>query len=622
MAADGEKLHRSITADRWCVSKEDLYFLRKEILSAVKSGQIHPTDLDPFDPADEQIGPNLYTVNELYIKPVTHAAGNCSWALMRNPQGLGPCDLFITHAWQEGVYELIDKVLSCWPRKRTAAFICILANPQNLDIGDMIQDPMTSPFALALLSAPDMLVIPNHSCSIYCRLWCVFEAYLGFKLDKTIFEASAPLRMYDVLRAFRIPVLFWLLGLLLGGFIAIFFGEDIEAEHWFNNYVNLPIALVATSTLSISFLMQPGKQRLRCVSFGALFCGLHAVLTPLVTSGTSLEAVESWNLHLNWSASEVVLHCLEGSLIFACLCSQVDHLRLQRHLDGRAQLSNGYTGSTQDATCSSPADDMRIRKEIRDQLAAVDNTVHILMHSGMSTRSLRELGKRGIDISHGGFVPVSAALAFGLAWFLWLLGVWRPGIAHVTQWQDFQYVWAWEDLPMLLLGGMIPCLRRDARAFAVLALVKLIYPFAVVDVVLTSAFTSSNMTSVLSVCTVHLNSLVLGICVAGPRHVARIPVCGTRIARAILEPCSCMRFSKAEATVHASDLQEESQNKQLDKGLVGSPPTLRLDSDLAEKDLVGSATFVSAQRDLQSLPSPLRRSTSHRGAMSGLPDMV
>eukprot|EP00931_Biecheleriopsis_adriatica_P116491 TRINITY_DN9212_c0_g2_i1.p1 TRINITY_DN9212_c0_g2~~TRINITY_DN9212_c0_g2_i1.p1 ORF type:complete len:614 (+),score=84.25 TRINITY_DN9212_c0_g2_i1:198-1844(+) len=530
----------------------------------------------------------MYTVNELYIKPVTHAAGNCSWALMRNPQGHGPCDLFITHAWQEGVFELIDKVLTSWPRKRTAAFICILANPQNLDIGDMIRDPMTSPFAVALLSAPDMLVIPNRSCSVYCRLWCVFEAYLGFKLDKTIIEASAPLRMCDIFRAFRLPVLLWLLGLVLGVAVAISFRENIEAESWFNTRINLPLAVIATLHVSLSFLMQPGRQRLCCVSAGAFFFGLHAVLSPLVTFATPLERVQSWNLNLNWLSSEVVLYCLEGSFFFACLCSQVDHLRLQRHLDGRAQLRNGYTGSTRDAVCSSPADDASIRTEISDQLADVDHTVHILIHSGISTHALRELGKRGVDVSHAGFLPVSAARAFALTWFMWLLGVWRPGIAHVRQWQDFHHIWAWANLPMLLLGGIIPCLRRDARVFADLAILKLIYPFAVVDMVLTSTITSPEMISVLSVCSVHLNSLVLFICIAGPRHVCRIPVVGTRIARAILEPCTCIRASKAESNVHASDLQRESKTKQLDVSLVGSPLTVHIDSDLAEEDLVQS----------------------------------
>lgn len=38
---------------------------------------------------------------EQYIKPVTLQAGKVSWALMQHPHGLD-CDLFISHAWQEG----------------------------------------------------------------------------------------------------------------------------------------------------------------------------------------------------------------------------------------------------------------------------------------------------------------------------------------------------------------------------------------------------------------------------------------------------------------------------------------------------------------------------------------
>ena len=38
---------------------------------------------------------------EQYIKPVTLQAGKVSWALMQHPDGLD-CDLFISHAWQEG----------------------------------------------------------------------------------------------------------------------------------------------------------------------------------------------------------------------------------------------------------------------------------------------------------------------------------------------------------------------------------------------------------------------------------------------------------------------------------------------------------------------------------------
>ena len=31
-----------------------------------------------------------------------------------NPEGL-QCDIFVTHAWAEGVFEFVDKVLRAWP---------------------------------------------------------------------------------------------------------------------------------------------------------------------------------------------------------------------------------------------------------------------------------------------------------------------------------------------------------------------------------------------------------------------------------------------------------------------------------------------------------------------------
>ncbi|CAJ1435608.1 unnamed protein product [Effrenium voratum] len=104
-------LHRSVPADRWCVTYWDLDFLCQEVLSALGRGEIQP---GPDDDASEAYGPSIYTVTEQYIKPVTKEAGKMSWALMRNPDGL-QCDLFISHAWQEGVFEFLTKVKHGWP---------------------------------------------------------------------------------------------------------------------------------------------------------------------------------------------------------------------------------------------------------------------------------------------------------------------------------------------------------------------------------------------------------------------------------------------------------------------------------------------------------------------------
>jgi len=115
-----------------------------------------------------------------------------SWALLRNPAGL-KCDLFVTHAWIEGIFELIDKLLSSWPRGKNACYVCALSNPQNLNIAELIKTPKDSPFALCLKSASIMLVVPNHHGSIYSRLWCVYEAWFACELEKVILTAVPPI---------------------------------------------------------------------------------------------------------------------------------------------------------------------------------------------------------------------------------------------------------------------------------------------------------------------------------------------------------------------------------------------------------------------------------------------
>ena len=36
---------------------------------------------------DMRVGPSVYTANEQFIKPMTKAAGDVSWALMKHPEG-------------------------------------------------------------------------------------------------------------------------------------------------------------------------------------------------------------------------------------------------------------------------------------------------------------------------------------------------------------------------------------------------------------------------------------------------------------------------------------------------------------------------------------------------------
>lgn len=182
-------LHEAVSPDKWCVTFADLKYLRQQVISAIQQGLIlsdSPSSADSKGSEDDdEFGPSIYVVNEQYIKPVTGQAGKMSWALMMNPDGLD-CHLFVSHAWQEGIFEFLSKVQGSWPSGQQHAWCCMLANPQNLNIGSMLQSPKTSPFALALQASRYVLVVPNRHQSVYCRLWCGYEAYVASEKAKII----------------------------------------------------------------------------------------------------------------------------------------------------------------------------------------------------------------------------------------------------------------------------------------------------------------------------------------------------------------------------------------------------------------------------------------------------
>ena len=206
-------LHESVSPDKWCVTYADLKFLRRQVLTAIQQGLIlsaSPTSSDGESKQsedDDEFGPSIYVVNEQYIKPITAQAGKMSWALMMNPDGLD-CDLFVSHAWQEGIFEFLSKVLSSWPTRARHAWCCMLANPQNLNIGSMLQSPKTSPFALALQESRYVLVVPNRQQSVYCRLWCGYEAYVASEKAKIIQIVTWHETWIN--RRFQMRIYFWM----------------------------------------------------------------------------------------------------------------------------------------------------------------------------------------------------------------------------------------------------------------------------------------------------------------------------------------------------------------------------------------------------------------------------
>lgn len=238
----GLELHHSIPPHMWSISEEDLddfaAIVRDEhrkgkILNDVsrRTGETNPYHDDP------DIGPNMYMVNKHVIIPTTRAAGGMSWALMKNPHGLS-ASVFVTHGWDEGIYEFyrkvkrhihgtsdmrfagvcneralsdreLDEMISETNRTRAKPvhiWCCFLANPQSWPREDLKQllgcHPLQSPFAKALqerdaageLLVKELWVLSNSTSSIYTRLWCVAELKIATDLGMRIVFSTLSVR--------------------------------------------------------------------------------------------------------------------------------------------------------------------------------------------------------------------------------------------------------------------------------------------------------------------------------------------------------------------------------------------------------------------------------------------
>jgi hypothetical protein len=335
------------------------------------------------------------------------------------------CDLFVTHGWAEGLYEFVDKVTASWPRGATAAYCCMLANPQTLDIGALLASPSSSPFARALRSAKTVLVVPNRRGSIYGRLWCVYEAFLACSLDKEIYVATPPLGR-DVCTA-------------LGRLAAA--------------------GLVAGAVLAwLSAWLDPETSDLDLAPLNAAVCLLCTQLrTPrLKAVATRLgAATASWLFVAS-------LH--DGPLLAGAVWLAVpvasEH---QRFVDARVDQEAALLAvwSVRDASCSEPRDELNLRAAISDW-AAVERAVAVLRRAGMSTASLRDAAAAGVDVRDAGRVNV-AGLCFNLCFWLWsarLFATLPYSQYHLLD-AGCAVVWAVAWLALR---------RRDQRAFAASAL--------------------------------------------------------------------------------------------------------------------------------------------------------
>lgn len=385
---DAYALHESVPPDRWCVTWKNLEYLRKEVKDALLKEEIHPNDRDPFQRYDRIYGPSIYTVTEQHIKPVTRDAGKMSWALMLNPRGLG-CDLFISHAWAEGIFEFLRKVRHSWPRGARHAWCCMLANPQNLNIGALLQSPSSSPFALALHSANVVLVVPNRHCSIYTRLWCAYEGYLAQEAGKPILVArtSSLPRFMSSMKYLCASAAF---GCLLGMLVRAW-GLRLDRYLWL-----VSVAAMLGTTIT------DNKSRIVMHCLCEMICFIELVDTAGFPTG------EVWGFPDEMHSLVHIWFWLMAGAFF-CL-QEVDRIEGGINIKEAQQLRAGYQGSIQYAECSESSDAEKILSEIGPDCAVVDFAIQVLLTAGMSTTALRDIARAGVDIHNAAYSEITAAV--------------------------------------------------------------------------------------------------------------------------------------------------------------------------------------------------------------------
>lgn len=223
-----ELVHTKLPAEYWGISQKQLQefvLLARDLVDGRLPGIARPSNLSAkqckkmgiphYDDTkfnDPLIGPNMYQINMSLIKPLTqkgdpiHNIPCLSYSLHQNSECGLLCDLFISHAWAEGIFEFTNTVVQEWPTLCRGAYICFLSNPQNMDsfISKLVKTPSQTPFYRVLsCHAKHIVMVANCNVPIHSRLWCVYEAYCAQKYGIPISVAGDPAHFSTNARAAR-----------------------------------------------------------------------------------------------------------------------------------------------------------------------------------------------------------------------------------------------------------------------------------------------------------------------------------------------------------------------------------------------------------------------------------
>lgn len=160
------------------------------------------------------------------------------------------------------------------------------------------------------------------------------------------------------------------------------------------------------------------------------------------------------------------------------VCSEFDADDEQGLVHQKRQLKNGFRGRIRQARASVASDKTLILSEIQadGDETEVDNTIAVLLVSGMSSRDLRVAHAHGIDVKQVGVIKRKYAFAFCNVWFTEVM---RNLLMDVSASAGF----AW-CIALPVMGTRLYSIRhqRDRLALAMIATWKLLgLPYLLVN---------------------------------------------------------------------------------------------------------------------------------------------
>jgi len=248
---------------------------------------------------------------------------------------------------------------------------------------------------------------------------------------------------------------------------------------------------------------------------------------------------------------------LSLALCVAVAMAEADRLWDQQSAEEAYNLSRDFTGDLRDAKSSVESDREKIlcELELSGQEHRVKLAIEVLLTSGMSTPSLQAAAETVGLLEQAGYWNLSITSMIWVMWFasslVELANYYRTSLqsGYPYAWIDARggppfvrwqfWVLVFSCLQALVWLGRFKCQGKDTRGFAASAMVKLMGPFVIWNIIGESNFGMVGLHLVLA-------PLVLMLCFAGPGGTVKVPVLGRRIVRCLMMrwSCGCSRCSK------------------------------------------------------------------------------